>query len=90
MFVGKNGVVGSRVSKVRVNVGKPDEFADLSKDKTGLGAKPNKGTKAKLSTSTITANQKLGQFYVFESQYEVTKQISQSGGRFMDFSVLVV
>jgi len=83
--VGKNGVVGSRVSKVRVNVGKPDEFCRLIKDKTGAWRKAKQGHKGQIIYFDDNGKPKIRPVYVFESQYEVTKQISQSGGRVYGF-----
>jgi CRISPR-associated endonuclease Csn1 len=80
-----DGEVRSRVSKVRVNVGKPDEFADLSKDKSGAWRKAKQGHKGQIIYLDDSGKPKIRPIYVFESQCEVSKQIRQSGGKVYGF-----
>jgi CRISPR-associated endonuclease Csn1 len=83
--VGKNGAAGSLVSTVRLNVGKPDEFADLSKDKTGAWRKAKQGHKGQIIYLDDSGKPRIRPVYVFESQHDVSKQISQSGGKVYGF-----
>ena len=87
----KDGTAGPLVRRVSVRVGEADEFADLSKDKTGSWRKAKKShrgqivyllrsqTKAGKDKETV----KVCPVYVFESATQVMKRLKAENGAAM-------
>jgi CRISPR-associated endonuclease Csn1 len=81
----KNGNAGSKVVHVKMNVGKADEFADLSKDHSGAWRKAKQGHKGQIIYIDNAGKPKIRPVYVFESQYKVSKEIAEKGGKVYGF-----
>ncbi|HEY3762093.1 MAG TPA: HNH endonuclease domain-containing protein [Verrucomicrobiae bacterium] len=84
-LTGKNGKTGSKVIKIRVNFGKANEFADLSKDRTGAWKKAKQGHKGQIIYIDEAGKPKIRPVYVFESQYRVSEEIRKCGGKIYGF-----
>ncbi len=84
----KDGSAGSRVLSVLMNVGKPNEYKDLSKDGTGSYRKALKGHKGQIVYVLISMdkngeNKEAAQVrpvYAFESQAQVSKEVAEKFG----------
>jgi CRISPR-associated endonuclease Csn1 len=81
----KSGSTGSKVIYVRMNVGKADEYADLSKDHTGAWRKAKQGHKGQIVYIDADGKPKIRPVYAFESQYIVGKEITEKGGKVYGF-----
>ena len=81
----KGGRVGSKVITVAVNIGKADEFVDLSKDSTGAWRKAKQGHKGQIVYIDVEAKPRIRPIYVFESIYDVKKEIRAAGGQVYGF-----
>ena len=84
-LIQKNGSVGSKVVNVKMNVGKADEFADLSKDHSGAWRKAKQGHKGQIVYIDADGKPKIRPVYVFESQFKVGKEITEKGGKVYGF-----
>ena len=76
---------GSKVVSVKMNVGKADEFADLSKDHSGAWRKAKQGHKGQIVYIDADGKPKIRPVYVFESQYKVSNEITNKGGKVYGF-----
>jgi CRISPR-associated endonuclease Csn1 len=81
----KDGRAGSKVNRIRVNVGKATEFADLSKDRSGAWRKAKQGHKGQIIYLDESGKPNIRPIYVFESQYRVSQEIKNSGGKIYGF-----
>lgn len=87
-LAGGNGSSGSRVRRVLMNVGKPTEYKDMSKDGTGAFRKAKKGHRGQIvyvETSTDkkgkpTESVQVRPIYVFESPAIVHRELREQLG----------
>ena len=81
----KDGSAGSRVTHVRVNAGEPEEYRDLSKDRSGAYRKAKKGHKGQIVYLDEKGKPRVRPVYVFESIAAVRKEIMRGGFSIIDF-----
>lgn len=89
----KDGSPGSTIKFVRVNVGEPTEYKDLSKDGTGAYRKALKGHKGQIVYIEATATKKGAEkktvqvrpVYAFESVEQVRLELRQNLGDKIEF-----
>jgi len=77
----KDGSSGSPIKFVQVNVGKPTEYKDLSKDGTGAFRKALKGHKGQIVFLDEKGKLRVRPIYAFESIQRVEKELADSVGR---------
>lgn len=82
------GEKGSRIIRVRMDIGKAEEFADLFRgqlDPKGQWRKAKKGHRGQVVYIDPDGHPKIRPVYVFESVATVRREIKQNGGKFYGF-----
>ncbi|HEV2693332.1 MAG TPA: HNH endonuclease domain-containing protein [Verrucomicrobiae bacterium] len=77
----KDGSPGSPVRLVRVNIGEPDEYKDLSKDGTGAFRKALKGHKGQFVYLDGKGKPRVRPVYAFESIQKVNGELKETIGQ---------
>jgi len=77
----KDGSLGSPVKFVRVNVGAPDEYKDLSKDGTGAFRRAFQGHKGQFVYLDTKGKPRVRPVYAFESDQKVRAELAETVGQ---------
>jgi CRISPR-associated endonuclease Csn1 len=81
----RDGLPGSRITHVRMNVGEPVEYKDLSKDGTGAYRKAKKGHKGQIVYLDENGKPRVRPIYVFESEAATKHQLMRDGHKIVGF-----